>query len=84
MNVKINITQLKYMLDNIPADQNIMLAGRHGIGKSEILTEYSPWMPSNTGAFSRGGKGSRGVAHNAKMGSKTFKGIAKAMADQWG
>lgn len=40
MNVKINITQLKYMLDNIPADQNIMLAGRHGIGKSEILTEY--------------------------------------------
>lgn len=40
MNVKVNITQLKYMLDNIPADQNIMLAGRHGIGKSEILTEY--------------------------------------------
>ena len=40
MNVKINITQLRYMLDNIPADQNIMLAGRHGIGKSEILTEY--------------------------------------------
>ena len=40
MNVKINITQLKYMLDNIPADQNIMLTGRHGIGKSEILTEY--------------------------------------------
>ena len=39
MNVKINITQLRYMLDNIPADQNIMLAGRHGIGKSEILTE---------------------------------------------
>lgn len=40
MNVKNNITQLKYMLDNIPADQNIMLASRHGIGKSEILTEY--------------------------------------------
>lgn len=51
---------------------------------TEILTEYSPWMPSNTGAFSRGGKGSRGVAHNAKMGSKTFKGIARAMAEQWG
>ena len=33
------------MLDNIPCDQNIMLAGRHGIGKSEILTEYF----SNTG-----------------------------------
>lgn len=40
MNAKINITQLKYILENIPADQNIMLAGRHGIGKSEILIDY--------------------------------------------
>lgn len=40
MNVKINIEELKYVLDNTPADQNIMLAGRHGIGKSEILTNY--------------------------------------------
>lgn len=40
MNVKINIAQLKYLLDNTPEEQNIMLAGRHGIGKSEILTEY--------------------------------------------
>lgn len=51
---------------------------------TNILTEYKPWMPSNTGAFSRGGGGSRGVAHNAKLASKTFHGIAKAMADQWG
>jgi len=28
------------MLDNTPASQNIMLTGRHGIGKSEILTKY--------------------------------------------
>ena len=40
MNVKVNITQLQYMLDHTPAEQNIMLAGRHGIGKSEILTSY--------------------------------------------
>lgn len=40
MNVKINIQELKYALDHTPADQNIMLAGRHGIGKSEILTNY--------------------------------------------
>lgn len=40
MNVKINIQDLKYMLDNTPAEQNIMLTGRHGIGKSEILTAY--------------------------------------------
>ena len=51
---------------------------------TEILSKHIPWMPSNTGAFSRGGKGSHGVAHNAKDGSKTFPGIAQAMADQWG
>ncbi len=40
MNVKIDIQHLKYVLEHTPYDQNIMLAGRHGIGKSEILTEY--------------------------------------------
>lgn len=40
MNVKIDIQDLIYMLDNTPASQNIMLTGRHGIGKSEILTKY--------------------------------------------
>lgn len=40
MNVKINIEDLQYILDNTPATHNIMLAGRHGIGKSEILTKY--------------------------------------------
>lgn len=28
------------MLERMPAEQNIMLTGRHGIGKSEILTKY--------------------------------------------
>ena len=40
MNVKIDIQDLKYVLDKTPSDQNIMLTGRHGIGKSEILTQY--------------------------------------------
>lgn len=40
MNIKIDIQDLRYVLDNTPASQNIMLTGRHGIGKSEILTEY--------------------------------------------
>ena len=39
-NININITELKALLDITPADQNIMLVGNHGIGKSEILTEY--------------------------------------------
>ena len=39
-NININITELKALLDITPADQNLMLVGDHGIGKSEILTEY--------------------------------------------
>ena len=39
-NININITELKGLLDITPSEQNIMLVGNHGIGKSEILTEY--------------------------------------------
>lgn len=39
-NININITELKGLLDITPASHNIMLVGNHGIGKSEILTEY--------------------------------------------
>ena len=51
---------------------------------TNILKDYKPYLPSNTGGFARGKGGSRGVAHNAKDASKTFEGIAKAMAEQWG
>lgn len=44
----------------------------------------STWMPSNTGGFSRGHGGGRGIAHDQKTASKTFEGIAQAMAEQWG
>ena len=40
MAVTINITELKETLDLTPSTQNIMLVGKHGIGKSEILTSY--------------------------------------------
>ena len=36
----INITELKQTLEFTPSTQNIMLVGKHGIGKSEILTSY--------------------------------------------
>ena len=39
-NINVNMTELLQLLDIIPADHNIMLVGKHGIGKSEILTEY--------------------------------------------
>ena len=40
MAVKINLTELKETLNLTPSAQNIMLVGKHGIGKSEILTDY--------------------------------------------
>lgn len=40
MNVTVNTRELKKILDLTPPEQNIMLVGRHGIGKSEILSEY--------------------------------------------
>lgn len=53
------------------------------LAPTEILKEYKPFLPSNTGGYSRGGGGSRGVAHDAKTAAKTFPGVAKAMAEQW-
>ena len=39
-NIRVNTTELMQMLEMTPASHNIMLVGRHGIGKSEILTEF--------------------------------------------
>ncbi|MCQ2114879.1 MAG: AAA family ATPase [Bacteroidales bacterium] len=39
-NITANITELRTILDRLPASHNLMLVGNHGIGKSEILTEY--------------------------------------------
>lgn len=39
-NININTVELIQLLDITPASHNIMLVGRHGIGKSEILTDY--------------------------------------------
>lgn len=40
MGININTKELLEILEFTPITQNIMLVGRHGIGKSEILTEY--------------------------------------------
>ena len=50
---------------------------------TNILNEYKPFLPSNTGQFAKGKGGSKGVAKNSTESSKTFPGIAKAMAEQW-
>ncbi len=38
--IKINAQELLKILEHTPAEQNIMLAGGHGIGKSNILTNF--------------------------------------------
>ena len=40
MAIAINETELMTLLEVTPSWQNIMLVGRHGIGKSQILTRY--------------------------------------------
>lgn len=62
----------------------LWLKGLPKLKPTNIVDEYKPYLPSNTGGYARGKGGSRGVAHNAKEASKTFEGIAKAMAEQWG
>ena len=39
-NINVNTTELLQLLDITPAEHNLMLVGNHGIGKSEILTDY--------------------------------------------
>lgn len=38
--IVIDTRKLYHILEHTPATHNIMLVGRHGIGKSEILTDY--------------------------------------------
>lgn len=38
--INISTNELVDILTHTPAEQNIMLVGRHGIGKSQILTEF--------------------------------------------
>ncbi len=52
---------------------------------TDIFANFSPLLPSNTGAGRRNGqRSSPGVVHNALEAARTFQGIADAMADQWG
>lgn len=51
---------------------------------SGLCNEFKPWLPSNTGGAKRGQKHTRGVVTGGKDASRTFQGIANAMADQWG
>jgi site-specific DNA-cytosine methylase len=51
---------------------------------TNICSEFRTFMPSNTGGAKRGQKHTKGIPKNQREASKTFPGIAKAMAEQWG
>lgn len=52
---------------------------------TEICTERTAFLPSNTGWNARKGQRTQaGVVNGGKDASRTFSGIAKAMAQQWG
>ena len=50
---------------------------------TKIVSDYKPYLPSNTGGKKRGQK-HHYTSISQKESSKTFSGIAKAMAEQWG
>ena len=49
---------------------------------TDIKTDYTPYMPSNTGGAKRGQKATI-KNMTKKLSSKSFSGISKAMAIQW-
>lgn len=66
----------------------LWLKGLPPLEPTEVLTEYKPYCPSNTGGVTRGQSYNKGgairAADDCVNRSKTFEGIAKAMAEQWG
>ena len=66
----------------------LWLKGLPPLEPTEVLTEYKPFCPSNTGGVTRGQSYNKGgairAADDCVNRSKTFDGIAKAMAEQWG
>jgi len=53
------------------------------LNPTDIQSNYKPYLPSNTGGKKRGQK-YHSVSISQKESSKTFSGVAKAMAEQWG
>ena len=62
----------------------LWLKGLPVLTNTNEVDPQGSWLPSNTSGFRKGQKSSKGVAKNASLYSRTFQGIADAMADQWG
>lgn len=62
----------------------LWLKGLPKLTPTHACTFYKPLLPSNTGYGRRmGGRWHRGHTSSAHEASRTFRGVAEAMADQW-
>lgn len=61
----------------------LWLKGLPPLAPTKILTEYTPFLPAGTSRKDKTKYGAKQCAHNSFGRSKTFRGIAEAMADQW-
>jgi len=61
----------------------LWLRGLPALAPTQVLETFGPFLPSNTGGRRRGQKATRGVVSGGKAASRTFSGIAAAMAEQW-
>ena len=62
----------------------LWLRGLPPLMPTEVLLTYSPYINGGGGRMERPNYKGKTFASNNKARSKTFPGIAKAMAEQWG
>ena len=62
----------------------LWLKGLPALEPTEVISNYTPFLPSGTGRKLGGvSYGAKSCPHDSKARSKTFPGIARAMAEQW-
>jgi hypothetical protein len=62
----------------------LWLRGLPPLNPTRTVDEYEPFLPSNTGGASRGERHAYSLVKDPREASRTFSGIAEAMAAQWG
>ena len=62
----------------------LWLKGLPKLKPTDIKTEYQPFINGGGGRMNRPNYAGKSFAVGGKIRSKTFPGIARAMADQWG
>lgn len=62
----------------------LWLKGLPALKPTDIVTPISPYVPAGTGRKDRTKYGAAKRGEDAKNRAKTFEGLARAMAEQWG